>query len=574
MPADDILHLERRLRRLLGLGPAVVAAATIGCDAPLASAPPISGPGDVVTEASDRQAVQQTIGVHGLGEELADPPNKVPEVEAFATAVGPGPIPVTHMEIEIAGEEWVPKHVQRVTVRGAPPDTLVSLVGGAAGSYTCFAGDWCFAMDNPGILGQAYSDLDGVVEFRFLTPPWLRFTSHDQLGVQAVVHTPRARISHAEFRPLVAPYTGEIEIGVFHPERPIDTIQHLERNRACVPWTRQGCKAVEDFDEWEAREIAAYALARPLGPEIAVGVCEEDDAHQVDCCYIVETFEVQPGQTDAPEDLCTQEAEWTDWYGGRPFAVAADDAHAPRMAPTVPSADWSTPLALVPPTDVDARDAVAAAWRRAAQSEHASVASFSRFNLELLSLGAPAELLHASTQAIAEEIRHAELAFAVTSQLTGQGEGPGPLPVDGALARSSNPHDVLVAAVVEGCINETVSAMQLQRVIPSIVDPLLAARVQEVLDDELRHAELSWAFVRWMLQQHPHLVPAAEEAFVSFRLGPAPAEGPHDATLAAYGAPPAALAHTTAAEVLERVVLPCAEAMLRQLSPGSEVAEA
>ncbi len=60
---------------------------------------------------------------------------------------------------------------------------------------------------------------------------------------------------------------------------------------------------------------------------------------------------------------------------------------------------------------------------RMAREEHASIATFSRLNLELLSLGAPIQLLSTSTRAIAEEIHHSEFMFSFYSFLSGKQTG-------------------------------------------------------------------------------------------------------------------------------------------------------
>ena len=54
-----------------------------------------------------------------------------------------------------------------------------------------------------------------------------------------------------------------------------------------------------------------------------------------------------------------------------------------------------------------ARRAIAQHWTRAAQMEHASVAAFSRFSLQLLAVGAPPSLLEdAHRAALDEDLLH------------------------------------------------------------------------------------------------------------------------------------------------------------------------
>ncbi|MCA9546694.1 MAG: ferritin-like domain-containing protein, partial [Myxococcales bacterium] len=48
-------------------------------------------------------------------------------------------------------------------------------------------------------------------------------------------------------------------------------------------------------------------------------------------------------------------------------------------------------------------------WTRQALAEHASVASFARFALHLMAVGAPPDLLVATHQAGLDEIEHARL---------------------------------------------------------------------------------------------------------------------------------------------------------------------
>ena len=47
-------------------------------------------------------------------------------------------------------------------------------------------------------------------------------------------------------------------------------------------------------------------------------------------------------------------------------------------------------------------------WLRQAEEEHASVASFARHTLQLMSFGAPSELLKESQRASVDEIKHAK----------------------------------------------------------------------------------------------------------------------------------------------------------------------
>jgi len=59
------------------------------------------------------------------------------------------------------------------------------------------------------------------------------------------------------------------------------------------------------------------------------------------------------------------------------------------------------------------------------QLEHASIAAFARFSLQLLSLGAPAGLIDDCTRALGDETAHARLCFQLASAYAGRAIGSG-----------------------------------------------------------------------------------------------------------------------------------------------------
>lgn len=115
---------------------------------------------------------------------------------------------------------------------------------------------------------------------------------------------------------------------------------------------------------------------------------------------------------------------------GRPFTIASEA----RTAMAIGRADWAGETEIVVATlPVVTRERLAAAWTRDALYEHASVASFARFVLQLLAVGAPPALVLAGQAAIGDEVRHAQQCFALASAYAGAPVGPGPLAMDGAL---------------------------------------------------------------------------------------------------------------------------------------------
>lgn len=183
---------------------------------------------------------------------------------------------------------------------------------------------------------------------------------------------------------------------------------------------------------------------------------------------------------------------------GRPFLVADDE----RVAPVVASGAWrgraGTPR--VDHLSSQRRVELAAHWARLGQLEHASIAAFARFSLQLMGLGAPPELVEASTRALADETAHTRLCFELASAYAGRELGPGPLETADCLARSSL-EQIVDLVIQEGCFGETIAALDAQRAADRASDSVIQQAYQQIASDETRHAELAFRFVRWALQQ-------------------------------------------------------------------------
>jgi hypothetical protein len=251
---------------------------------------------------------------------------------------------------------------------------------------------------------------------------------------------------------------------------------------------------------------------------------------------------------------------------GRPFLVDG----MPRQASIRMSDEWRGPSLALRTDDLDAdqRDRLSRAWTRAAQLEHASIAAFARFTMQLLALGAPASLVEAAAAAIADETAHAQLAFAVASGYAGRTIGPGPLSMEGALGVTSL-RDVVIAVIGEGCLGETVSAIQATETLFYVTDPALRNVLMTIVDDETRHAQLAWQFVKWALEQGDeelrHVVRGefARAAGEIDRASSAPLDA-RNLELLARGAMPPQLGQRVRAECVQRVILPCAAALLER----------
>jgi hypothetical protein len=149
--------------------------------------------------------------------------------------------------------------------------------------------------------------------------------------------------------------------------------------------------------------------------------------------------------------------------------------------------------------DARTRRALGDAWLADAQMEHASVAAFGRFVLQLLALGAPSELVSNAAQAVADEVRHAEMCFGIAARFDGIPRAPMPLALDGVLA-SRTLAEVTFEVVLEGCVGETVAALIAARALEGATDPEVRWVLEQVAADEARHSALAWRFVRWALR--------------------------------------------------------------------------
>lgn len=163
--------------------------------------------------------------------------------------------------------------------------------------------------------------------------------------------------------------------------------------------------------------------------------------------------------------------------------------------------------------DVDATDDVVTAhWLAQAADEHASVAAFARVTLQLLALGAPADLVAAHSRAQHDEVRHAEACRGLARR-----RGATAAPAVWAEALAPIDPDVealLIDTVIGGCVGETLAAARADAEARAATDPAVREVLEGIAADEARHAALAWRTARWLLSQRPDLVDVARHAFV------------------------------------------------------------
>ncbi len=257
---------------------------------------------------------------------------------------------------------------------------------------------------------------------------------------------------------------------------------------------------------------------------------------------------------------------------GRPFVVDG----RPRVPEVIRRDDWSRPCS--PSVDAlsdSTRSVLARAWAAEGCHEAASVASFSRFVLQLISLGAPSSLIVRAQSAMADEVEHARTFFGLAHAYGGVQQGPDVLCVEGSLDGASDPIACAVSLATEGCIAETISAMQLGFAAARATDPEVAALLSEIAEQELRHAELAWSALAWMLQRGDASVRAAVANAFARAQDAVPravsiSDGLDPQVLVAVGRLTAAQRLDAAQRALERCVAPAAASALQPWTVTAE----
>jgi hypothetical protein len=296
--------------------------------------------------------------------------------------------------------------------------------------------------------------------------------------------------------------------------------------------------------------MTAYLTACPGAPGTCPRIAQVLSGPFVDggteCCYFVEG-------TPIP---C---------YVGRTFFLDEGVVKAELR----PGRGWRQgPRPEVDALPAETRRALGEAWARDGLFEHASVASFSRFSMQLLALGAPADLVRDTHAACVDEVRHAELCFALASAYLGHDVEPSGLPMPAAVGIDADLAAVAAESALEGCVGETVAAVQAYVSLLRATDPAVREVLAMTVEDETRHAELAWRFLAWTLDTGgPDVRERVMRAFAGFRPArptPENLDGVEVTLFEAHGRMVAGDARAIADQALADVVRPCLCALLER----------
>jgi hypothetical protein len=292
------------------------------------------------------------------------------------------------------------------------------------------------------------------------------------------------------------------------------------------------------------------------------------------CSYVVS---VDCGPVPQGASCCYLVTEEGGGCVGRPFLVAG----TPRAAEVVRvDRGWSLGV-LAPDTaglDPEVRRALASAWTADALLEHASIAAFARFSLDLLAVGAPADLVAAAHQAALDEVRHARICFALAQGYAGAPVGPSAFPFEGSIAVSADLAALAAATAREGCIGETLAAVIAAEQLARATDPAVRRALSAIAEDEARHAELAWRTVAWAIDRGGEAVRAAVAAVFEDAARYVPGVTIDTAIppgiLVSHGRLDAVGTREALARALDEVVRPCFASLLHKAPAADVVASA
>jgi hypothetical protein len=209
------------------------------------------------------------------------------------------------------------------------------------------------------------------------------------------------------------------------------------------------------------------------------------------------------------------------------------------------------------------RAGLATYWLAQAASEHASVASFNRFALQLLALGAPSAMVTEALDAARDEVRHAQLCYGLASRYLGRQVGPGKLD----LPRGSIPVEPVVVAVEtlrDGCLGESVASELALEASRHAGDPEVASMLAGIAADEERHAELAWRVVAWLAAEHGEVVRREVRTFAAELAAEGDVAPAEEDDASEHGVLGARRQLAVRRAVIDEILLPCLDALVNQ----------
>jgi hypothetical protein len=334
-----------------------------------------------------------------------------------------------------------------------------------------------------------------------------------------------------------APPTEGCEVDAHCQERPNGRcVSETAEPQGAVAYCVYACEIDSDCDAGHVCSCDSSFTRNTTGSTITVGICRpgtcgSDGECAEDSLCIAPVFSFcgtpRPSeyhcQTPADECAGTEDCDGANYCAydgvrhsclqpsicGRPFLVAGQA----RQAPLGGALDWTETLPAIGDAATlteEQRATVARHFVEAALMEHASIAAFARFSLQLLALGAPSDLVMDTARAMADETRHARLCFGLAERYGLRAAAPGKLDVTGSLGEVDL-LDVVEMVTLEGCIGESSAALEAAWAAEAAVDPVVKATLAGIAEDEARHAALAFRFVAWAAGRDARVLPRVRE---------------------------------------------------------------
>lgn len=264
-----------------------------------------------------------------------------------------------------------------------------------------------------------------------------------------------------------------------------------------------------------------------------------------------------------------EERRWTchPWAGscGRPFFVGSQL----RTAAARLGEQWGPrPAGVLKSRHLTAerRKLLAEHWTKMGLMEHASIGSFSRVVMQLLSMGAPSELLTLANQALADEIRHAKRCFELANTYLDHAIEPGPLPLDDCLEGQLTPLAIFFGCFEEACLGETQAYLEASEAARRCQDRATQSVLIDIARDERSHALFGWRMLRWVwgqlsatdrVQARIELGHRIMAFMIEIDQGPEPSPNGPSASLESHGLLCEVVERGVRVRALRDVVIPC-----------------
>jgi hypothetical protein len=144
------------------------------------------------------------------------------------------------------------------------------------------------------------------------------------------------------------------------------------------------------------------------------------------------------------------------------------------------------------------RAIVGATWRERMRQEHLAVGAFALLARELAEEGCSSVVLSLITRASSDEVRHAEICRAFAVALLGEHDVPARfrglpnVPMHEGATRADR---VLYHVVEMCCLSETLTGVYFAEMIARTTDPVAREAVESLLEDEVDHGRVGWAYL-------------------------------------------------------------------------------